>query len=90
MTQPSQEGQVSPARRAHAAPSPVIGSRLGPICLKNPLEGKLTACSAACRRKRSRQWEAERPQRRDQEVLALPDHAGRLKARAGRAQGPGL
>jgi predicted nucleic acid-binding Zn ribbon protein len=36
---------------------PVLGSRLCPVCLKNPLQGEQTACSAACRRERSRERE---------------------------------
>jgi hypothetical protein len=48
----------------------------------DPLQGELTGCSAACRRKRSRQRAAERQQLRDQEVLALLEHAERLEAPA--------
>jgi hypothetical protein len=61
---------------------PVIASRLCPICLKEPLQGGQTACSAACRRKRSRQREAEGREIRDREVLALLEHAERLEERA--------
>jgi hypothetical protein len=82
MAQASHDGQVSPLGRAHAAPSSVLGSRQCPVCRKNPLQGELTACSAACRRKRSRQREAERQQLRDQEVLALLEFAERFEARA--------
>jgi len=74
-------GQVSPEGRAHAAPSPVLGSRLCPVCLTNPLQGEQTACSPACRRKRGRDRLAERQQLRDQEVLALLEHAERLEGR---------
>ena len=61
---------------------PVIASRQCPVCLKNPLQGAETACSARCRRGRSRQRGAERQQLRDQEVLAFLEHAERLEARA--------
>jgi len=77
-----QQAQVSPQGRAHAAPNPVLGSRQCPVCLKNPLQGEQTACSAACRRRRGREREAERQQLRDSEVLALLEHAERLEARA--------
>ena len=82
MTQAPQNGQVSLQGRAHAVASPVIGSRQCPVCQKNPLRGDQTACSAACRRKRSRQRDAERQQLRDAEVLALLEHAERLEERA--------
>jgi hypothetical protein len=47
MTQPSQEGQVTP--EANAAPSPVLGCRQCSVYLKNPLQGEQPACSAALR-----------------------------------------
>ena len=62
--------------------TPVVASRQCPVCLKNSLLGEQTACSARCRRERSRQRVAERQQLRDQEVLALLEHAERLEARA--------
>jgi hypothetical protein len=58
---------------------PVLGSRLCPVCQE---QGEQTACSAACRRKRSRQRTTERQQFRDGEVLVLLEHAERLEARA--------
>jgi predicted nucleic acid-binding Zn ribbon protein len=82
MTVTPPPGQVSPQGRAHAAPGPVLGSRLCPVCLKNPLQGEQTVCSAACRRRRGREREAERRQLRDAEILALLEHAEPLEARA--------
>lgn len=82
MTATPELGQVSPEGRAHAAPSPVLGSRLCPVCLKNPLQGEQTACSSACRRERSRRREAEGREIRDREILALLEHAERLEGRA--------
>lgn len=82
MEQASHEGQVLPQGRAHDASSLVLGSRKCPVCEKAPLEGEQTACSARWRRERSRRREAEGRQIRDQEVVALLDHAARLEARA--------
>jgi predicted nucleic acid-binding Zn ribbon protein len=80
-----------PEGRAHTVPSPVLGSRLCPVCEKEPLQGEQTACSARCRRERSRRREAEGRQIRDAEILALLEHAERLEARAAdlRAQARG-
>ena len=78
----ARDSQVSPGGRAHAVPGPVLGSRLCPVCRAKPLQGAQTACSAACRRERSRRREAEARQTRDLEVLSLLDHAERLEARA--------
>jgi len=82
MAHPSPDGQVLPERRAHAAPSLVIGSRRCPVCQVAPLQGAQTACSAACRRERSRRRLVERQQHRDRELAALLDHAAALEARA--------
>jgi len=62
--------------------SPVIGSRLCPVCGKWELQGERTACSPACRRERSRRRQQEGRQARDREVLALLDLAERLEERA--------
>ena len=69
------EGQVSSARRAYAAPSPVLGSRLCPVWQKVDLTGRQTACSAACRRERTRQRETAARQARDREIRALLETA---------------
>jgi predicted nucleic acid-binding Zn ribbon protein len=76
------EPQV-PAAGVHTPQDgPVLGSRPCPVCQKNPLQGGQTACSARCRRERSRQRVADRQQLRDQEVLALLARAETLEARA--------
>jgi hypothetical protein len=82
MDQSPQEAQVLPQGRAHAAPSLVLGSRKCPVCEKAPLQGGQTACSAACRRERSRRRLVERQELRDREVLAMLEHAERLEGRA--------
>jgi hypothetical protein len=48
----------------------LIGSPC-PVCREHPLRGRQTACSAACRRERSRQREAERRLHRDDELRVL-------------------
>ncbi len=48
----------------------LIGSPC-PVCRLHPLQGRQTVCSAACRRERSRQREAEQRQRRDDELRVL-------------------
>ena len=48
----------------------LIGSRC-PVCREQPLQGRQTACSAACRRERSRQREAEARQHLDDELRVL-------------------
>jgi predicted nucleic acid-binding Zn ribbon protein len=60
----------------------VLGSRLCPVCRKQPIQGKQTACSAACRSRRRRDRATEGRALRDQEILALLEHAERLEARA--------
>jgi hypothetical protein len=82
MPEASSQGQVSPEGRAHAVARPVLGSQLCPVCQKRELQGQQTACSAACRRERSRRRDAEARATRDQEILALLEHADRLEARA--------
>ena len=75
MTQASQKGQVPPQGRAHAAPSLVIGSRRCPVCQNVALTGRQTACSAACRRERTRQRETAARQARDLEIRMLLETA---------------
>jgi hypothetical protein len=75
MAQASHDGQVLPQGRAHAPPSPVIGSRRCPICQKVELTGRQTACSAACRRERTRQRETAVRQARDREIRMLLETA---------------
>jgi hypothetical protein len=58
--------------------SPVVGSRLCPVCQETPLTGAKTACSAACRRERSRRRESEGRQARDAETVAGLDGIERL------------
>jgi hypothetical protein len=67
--------QVSPEGRAHAAPSPVVGSRRCPVCQEVDLTGRQTACSASCRRERTRQRETAARQARDREIRALLETA---------------
>jgi hypothetical protein len=49
---------------------------------EEPSRGRVDDMLGGLPAEASRQREAERQQRRDQEVLALLDHAGRLEARA--------
>ena len=83
MSQPSQEGQVSPEAARALSTGGGIPSRQcpGPGC-GQPLEGRRRACSAKCRAALSRRGQAERQQLRDQEALALLEHAERLEERA--------
>jgi len=53
----------------------MVGPARCPICQKTPLQGRQTVCSAACRRTRSRQREAEARDARDREVRALLEAA---------------
>jgi hypothetical protein len=50
--------------------TPVVASRC-PVCGRVELQGRQTACSAACRRERSCRREAERRQVRDREIRVL-------------------
>ena len=56
-------------------PAAVLVGSLCPVCRENELQGRQTVCSAACRRKRSRQ--RERQALRD-EVLVLRTQADEL------------
>jgi len=53
----------------------MVGAARCPVCQKASLQGRQTVCSAACRRTRSRQREAEALRARDQEVRALLEAA---------------
>jgi hypothetical protein len=53
----------------------VVASRRCPVCEVVELWGDQTACSAACRRERSRRREAERRRVRDREIRALLEAA---------------
>jgi predicted nucleic acid-binding Zn ribbon protein len=44
-----------PKSPAESVRTPVVASRRCPVCAKADLQGRQTACSAACRRERSRQ-----------------------------------
>jgi len=48
----------------------LIGSPC-PVCGRVALSGRQTACSARCRRERSRQKDAARRQQRDEELRGL-------------------
>lgn len=65
----------------------LIGSRPCPVCRTVELQGNQTACSPACRRRRSRDRETETRRERDQGVLALLERAGELLAAARRRLG---
>ncbi len=67
--------KVSPAAVRTPLSSPVVGSRLCPVCQKTPLPGAKTVCSAACRRERSRRREVDARRARDQEVRMLLETA---------------
>jgi hypothetical protein len=75
MESANSDSQVLPQGRAHAAPSPVIGSRRCPVCQEVDLTGRQTACSASCRRERTRQRETAARQARDREIRALLEAA---------------
>jgi len=52
--------------------TPMVGSRRRcPVCQKVDLTGRQTACSAACRRERTRQRETAARQARDREIQVL-------------------
>ena len=52
--------------------TPVVGSRRRcPVCQAVDLTGRQTACSASCRRARTRQRETAARQARDREIRAL-------------------
>jgi hypothetical protein len=62
-----------PSQTAEAQPEAVRTLEAGrlalcPVCRAVPLQGRQTACSAACRRARCRQREFERQRRRDREL----------------------
>jgi len=53
----------------------MVGAAQCPVCQETPLQGRQTVCSAACRRTRSRQREADARDARDREVRALLEAA---------------
>jgi predicted nucleic acid-binding Zn ribbon protein len=53
----------------------VVGSPPCPVCGARPLQGRQTVCSAACRRRQSRQRERQRQDSRTQEIRALLEAA---------------
>ena len=61
---------------AETVRTPVVGSRRRcPVCQKVDLTGRQTACSAACRRERTRQRETAVRQARDREIRMLLETA---------------
>jgi hypothetical protein len=72
MSQADPEPKVPP----ETVRTPVVGSgRRCPVCGETELSGRQTACSAACRRERTRQREQAARQARDQEIRALLETA---------------
>jgi hypothetical protein len=64
---------ITLSRSPDSVRTPVVGS-LCPVCRRVPLKGRQTVCSAACRRRRSRQREAE--------ARTLREHAERATLEA--------
>lgn len=56
----------------------LVGSRPCPVCRKVELQGNQTACSPACRRRRSRERETGARAERDREVRELLERAMKL------------
>jgi hypothetical protein len=71
------QGQSSPQVRSKGVRTLPQASLVGscPACRERPLQGRQTVCSAACRRIRSRQREAEGRQHRDDELRVLAQAA---------------
>jgi predicted nucleic acid-binding Zn ribbon protein len=55
--------------------TPVVGSRRCPVCQEVELTGRQRACSASCRRERTRQRETAARQARHQEIRVLLETA---------------
>jgi hypothetical protein len=55
--------------------TPVVASARCPVCGRVELRGRQTACSAACRRERSRRREVDARRARDHEVRLLLETA---------------
>jgi predicted nucleic acid-binding Zn ribbon protein len=60
---------------AETVRTPVVGSRRCPVCGAEDLQGRQTACSASCRRERTRQREKAAREARHWEVRALLEAA---------------
>ncbi len=58
-------------QRADWGNAPVVGSRRCPVCDRVALQSRQTVCSAACRRRRSRDRQLTALRARDDEVRAL-------------------
>lgn len=72
MPDTTSEAQVSPEGRAHAASSPMIGSRQCPVYGEGRLHGRQTIRSASCRRERTRPAGDRRPRAPDSGDLDSP------------------
>jgi hypothetical protein len=80
MSEATPEPQVPP----ETVRTPVVGSpRRCPVCGERELQGRQTACSASCRRERTRQRETAARQARDGEIRALLEMALRKLEEAG-------
>jgi hypothetical protein len=55
-----------------------LHGRLCPICDARELRGRQTACSAACRRERSRQLAAARIEHRERRLRSALERAGQI------------
>jgi predicted nucleic acid-binding Zn ribbon protein len=70
------EADPEPKVPPESVRTPVVGSRRRcPVCQAVDLTGRQTACSASCRRERSRQRETAARQARDREIRALLETA---------------
>ncbi len=65
----SQNSSRTAERRS--LPGAILIASPCPVCREHPLQGRQTACSAACRRERSRRREAEARQHREDELRVL-------------------
>jgi hypothetical protein len=68
---PHVQHRLSPRRAARKACARLVVGSPCPICRRVALRGRQTVCSAACRRRRSREREASKRARRDQKIRAL-------------------
>lgn len=66
--------ETTPPSGSESVRTPVLAS-LCPACGVIELRGRQQVCSAACRRKRSRQREADAARKRDAEIRALLEAA---------------
>jgi hypothetical protein len=67
--------RLQPEVSLESVRTPLIGSPRCPVCQRVALRGRREVCSAACRRARSRQRQADRLATRDAELRRLLESA---------------